>query len=471
MNLFVSDNHEIMVDKLPETNVVIIYICHTSEIVNEVLKDEAKKGSYIIFVGNNSIDNELLSNDRIIIARNLKHNIEDEKYLLAFTAWYLIVYNNLFTEYEYICILEYDVTVESEFHNNLHSVCVDNIYDIITFFPLTYYLVHSNITTTVLQYFLMKKNIEFKILDTWYATSNQCMKRQILCDFVHWYYPECKLIKQLDPFKISWYHERIFSCFLYEYENKYNIFVLGGIEHFFLKSHESYKLIEDNEMPTKLINLFIENINCEFLNKVFEYYQLFSSIINNDHAYYCLSKWPSYFSNLDCINYIKYNVENYEKQKELFEISKTCNHALIIDNYTLHTAFIMLIANPTIHITCIEQNDQRDMENFMLLNKYFDTDIRYIGFNDSISCKDILPTLTDRFDLLHISKNCIISYELDSMSHICKQTTLDNFTIIVDNWDTYFYENIRKFIQNDKIINDKLVCVVQKMKIMNISKT
>ena len=471
MDLFLSGNHEIMVNKISVTNVVIVYICHTTEIVNEVLKDETKKGSYIIFVGNNSIDNELLTNDRIIIARNLKYNIEEEKCLLAFTAWYLIVYNDLFTEYDYICILEYDVTVDAGFHNNLHSLCIDSMYDIITFFPLNYYLVHSNITVSVIQHFLLKKNIEFRNLDVWYATTNHCMRRNILCDFVNWYYPDCHMINKLDPFKISWYHERIFSCFLYEYANKYNIFVLGGIEHFFLKSHESYKLIENNEMPNSLIDLFIENPRCEYLNKVFEYYQLFSSIINNVHAYYCLSKWPSYFSNLECTNYVKYNVENYEKQKELFEISKTCKHVLIIDNYTLHIAFIMLIANPNIHITCIEQNNKRDMHSFMLLKKYFEANVRYIGFNDGISCKDILPTLTDKFDLLHISKNCSTTYDLESMDCICKDNTLDNFTIIVDNWDTYFYENISKFIKNYKTINNKLVYAPQKMKIMNISKT
>lgn len=473
MSLFLCSNNEILLDKLLETNVVIVYICHSSETVSDVLNDDAKNGSYIIFVGNNDLDHTLLNNKRIIIARNFEYHIEDKYYLLTFTAWYLIVHNNLFLEYEYICLLEYDVKLESGFHSNLTSVCADNLYDIVTFFPLTYYLVHTSVTVSVMHHFLLHKNSEFKHLNVWYATSNHCMRRTILCDFVNWYYPDCEMIKKIDPFKISWYHERLFSCFLFAYEDKrkYNIFVLSGIEHLFLKSHESYKTITEDEIPDELIDLFVKNIECPFLKKVFEYYQLFSNIINSSHNYYCSRQCPSYFSNVKNDTYIKYNKDNYERQKELFEISRKSTCAIIIDIYTLPVAFIMLLANPTIRITCIERNSMRDISTFMLLKQYFNNkDICYIGLHENVSYTDIVRSFNeDCVDLIHVCNRSIRAEDLDTLSHICLHNTTRHFTMIIDECQSSIDESIiiDNCITKYKVIDNKCI---HNMKILNISK-
>lgn len=473
MSLFLCSNNEILLDNLLETNVVIVYICHSSETVREVLNDDAKNSSYIIFVGNNDLDHTFLDNKRIIIARNFECHIEDKYYLLTFTAWYLIVHNNLFLEYEYICLLEYDVKLESCFQSNLTSVCADNLYDIVTFFPLTYYLVHTNVTVSVMQHFLLHKNSEFKHLNLWYATSNHCMRRTILCDFVNWYYPDCEIIKKIDPFKISWYHERLFSCFLFAYEDKrkYNIFVLSGIEHLFLKSHESYKIIKEHEIPDELIDLFVKNMECPFLKKVFEYYQLFSNIINSSHNYYCSMQGPSYFSNVKNDTYIKYNKDNYEKQKELFEISTKSSHAIIIGSYALPVVFIMLLANPMIHITCIERNNMRDISTFMLLKQYFNNkDIDYIGLHDNISYTDIVTSLNeDCADFIHVYNSSIRVEDLDTLTQICLHNTSTYFAMIIDECQSSIDEAtmIDSCLTKYKVTDDKCI---HNMRILNISK-
>ena len=92
-----------------ENLLIQIFICHNIEIVNNILNDPKKDNFHILFVGELEISEELSNNKRITIAKNLPNNIENEKDLLTFTAWYAIVKNNLFSEYKYICILEYDV--------------------------------------------------------------------------------------------------------------------------------------------------------------------------------------------------------------------------------------------------------------------------------------------------------------------------------------------------------------------------
>ena len=65
-------------------------------------------------------------------------NIENEKALLTFTAWYAIIKNNLFSNYKYLCILEYDVVLDNNFKNNLTNICKTQKYDVISFIPINY---------------------------------------------------------------------------------------------------------------------------------------------------------------------------------------------------------------------------------------------------------------------------------------------------------------------------------------------
>ena len=114
------------------------------------------KNQYIIFVVNNTLDEKFLNNPKIIIARDLPYNIEHEPKLLTFTAWYAIIKNNLFKEYEFICILEYDCILDNNFFKNLDSVCSTNAYDIISFLK-TGSDFHTDINTNILKKFIQYK--------------------------------------------------------------------------------------------------------------------------------------------------------------------------------------------------------------------------------------------------------------------------------------------------------------------------
>jgi len=73
----------------------IIFICHDEKLVKELYEKYDKP--IVLFVGKNEIDATRFSN--LTIVRNLPYNIEEEKSLLTFTAWYAIIKNDLFKEF------------------------------------------------------------------------------------------------------------------------------------------------------------------------------------------------------------------------------------------------------------------------------------------------------------------------------------------------------------------------------------
>ena len=88
--------------------VKIIFVCHNIESINFV-RNNNKCNYCIFFVGSEIAPSEILNDPNIIIANTLLNNIENEPKLLTFTVWYCIIKNNLFNEYQYICIFEWDV--------------------------------------------------------------------------------------------------------------------------------------------------------------------------------------------------------------------------------------------------------------------------------------------------------------------------------------------------------------------------
>ena len=215
--------------------VVTCFVCHNNDTINFVINHN----KYIIFVGNNNLDEKYLNNPKIIIARNLPYNIENEPKLLTFTAWYAIIKNNLFKEYEYICILEYDCILDNKFFENLNVLCSSGNHNVISFLIDKFWFLYD-INVNVFLKFLKLKEIEFnKSNDSivWPATTNHCIKRNILSDFVVWYYPTCLNIKLLDYNKLSCYHERLFYIFIEH--NKLNYTYMKGLKHIQLNSHST----------------------------------------------------------------------------------------------------------------------------------------------------------------------------------------------------------------------------------------
>jgi hypothetical protein len=210
--------------------ITIAIVCHTEAIVNECLKKYPT--AYIFFVGASGY----VKDPRVFIVREFPYNIENEPKLLTFTVWYAIVKNNLFINSSYICILEYDIIVDEYLFNILDSNCKSNNYDVIAFLGGTNYF-FNDINKKVLQNFLTYKKVSYDTDKYWYWTTNQCIRRNILVDFVDWYYPACFRIKEEDSLKFSWYHERLFSVYIAL--KSLSVKQIDGLKHLQLKSHNN----------------------------------------------------------------------------------------------------------------------------------------------------------------------------------------------------------------------------------------
>ena len=217
---------------------IIVFVCHDIETLEFTLKSD--KNARIIFVGDKPVNENIQNNPNIIIARNVTHNIEHEKKLLTFTAWYLIVKNNLFSDYDFFTVLEYDVTLDNNFKQNLDNELVSNNFDVISF-NHSKSAFFMNIELPVCEHFCQLKNVDFmhtysKIYQNgWYPTTNHCIKKQVLIDFVNWYYPDYLEIKKKDLYSLSWYHERIFSIFIHHFNLR--IKPIHGLNHLSRDSH------------------------------------------------------------------------------------------------------------------------------------------------------------------------------------------------------------------------------------------
>lgn len=213
-------------------NYAFVFVCHSEELINSCF--QKFPDSNILYVGNQKL-NMNIENKNIIIAKNLEHNIEHYPFLLSFTAWYAIIKNNLYSDKDYLCILEYDVFFNSVFPYRLNHYIERYQPDCISFIRKTDgFHFKADICINNIDIFC---NTKYPEMITWYPTTNHCMKRKVLSDFVDWYYPKCiDELLVLDSSKISWYHERLFNVFLYEYVSKH--IYMGGLKHKQLNSHK-----------------------------------------------------------------------------------------------------------------------------------------------------------------------------------------------------------------------------------------
>ena len=211
----------------------MVFVCHDEMSIQHALS----YGHPILFVGDKVIRKEY--QEKVITVRDLPENIEHEPKLLSFTAWYAICKNHLFKECEYLCILEWDVLLDPGFFTQLQHVCSGSV-DAVSFIHANIHFM-SDINIPIATQYLLNKGLPYSFQNrTWGASTNQCMRRSLLEEFVDWYYPSCLQIKEQDPDKFSWYHERLYIVFLETKQSNHRY--CGGLRHFFANSHKKINI-------------------------------------------------------------------------------------------------------------------------------------------------------------------------------------------------------------------------------------
>jgi len=254
------------------SNLIIVFICHNNE---TILSTRIKYPESTIFlVGSSEILPEYQTDPKIIISRDLAINIEDKPKFLTFTAWYAISKNGLFQDYDYICLFEYDVILDPNLEEKIKNTIqqATEVPEIVSFFKIDRYF-FWDISPHLFYHFLNEKKEKYDICNEWYNTTNHCLKREILDEFVNWYYPNCIDFWLLDRKMVSWYHERFFSVFMKVF-NKKNI-VIDGLEHCQDGSHTHMNTQKENPVSKDLMDLYYQNpTDPETIAKIEAYYIL-----------------------------------------------------------------------------------------------------------------------------------------------------------------------------------------------------
>jgi len=111
-------------------------------------------------------------------------------------------------------------------------------YDIISFTLSEEHIIKYDVNYNILIGYLKARGITNFDIKSWPSSTNHCMKRTILEDFVNWYYPSCLSIKDRHPIKFGYYHERAFP---YYSKNKlYKHLILNNaVKHIQLRSYNT----------------------------------------------------------------------------------------------------------------------------------------------------------------------------------------------------------------------------------------
>jgi hypothetical protein len=101
----------------------------------------------------------------------------------------------------------------------------------------------------VFEDFLRIKNIDhYDTNSLWYGSTNHCIKREILENFVNWYYPDCFYFKLYDYPKFSYYHERLFSVYIKLQQYNCYLFAPHSVTHFQKCSHRAFEETTETRM-------------------------------------------------------------------------------------------------------------------------------------------------------------------------------------------------------------------------------
>lgn len=144
--------------------------------------------------------------------------------------------------------------------------------------------------------------------------------------------------------------------------------------------------------------------------------------------------WGSYLFNGQVY---EYQPETLKKQEELYRYSMSATHALEIGVYVGHSLLLMLLANPDLKITCIDNDAKFAQPAVDYLNKHFGDRITFICA-DALDGINTLPA--DTFDLVHIDadhNDAAVRAQFAASVRIAKPGA----TVVFDD-----YEAVRKVI-------------------------
>ena len=200
-----------------------------------------------VFLGNRDTS-KIENNNKVIIARNFKDNLEEYPLFASFTGWYVLWKNNLITK-EYVSLFEYDVILNEKI-NQSQSKFFYNKADMIGYVPFqtsNYHFINNpdwveHILPAIkkVHNYNMEKNLRILMSKNpnllWSSTSNTTFKIEVFNEFMKWFEPLIPYIK--DAKTCGHAHERAIS-FFYLTKNKKMFLTNGLLQHLQMDSHKT----------------------------------------------------------------------------------------------------------------------------------------------------------------------------------------------------------------------------------------
>ena len=121
----------------------------------------------------------------------------------------------------------------------------------------------------------------------------------------------------------------------------------------------------------------------------------------------------------------------YEKQELLYKVAKKASNVLEVGTYMGHSLLIMLLANPTLKITCVDISDEYARPAVAVLNRHFNNAITFLhGPSHEVLMK--LRSDGNKYDLFHIDGQHEVDYVRNELEECVRMSdSPDNVVRIV----------------------------------------
>jgi len=156
--------------------------------------------------------------------------------------------------------------------------------------------------------------------------------------------------------------------------------------------------------------------------------------------------WGSYLFNGQKY---EYQPATLRKQEALYRYAMTATNALEIGVYLGHSLLIMLIANPTLKITCIDNDDQFARKAVDYLNTHFNNRITFIHAD---ALKGIATLADNTFDFVHIDADhydAAVNNQFNASVRVAKlgaTVVFDDYEAVQGTIDGFINRGILKHI-------------------------
>ena len=160
-----------------------------------------------------------------------------------------------------------------------------------------------------------------------------------------------------------------------------------------------------------------QNYNLSFVEKLLDSEIIFNEILNACNNTWSFGTGSYLFEG----QVYEYSLDMFEKQFLLYEKVKTAKDVLEIGTYMGHSLLIMLLANPSLNITCVDIDSSFTRPGVEVLKKYFPNATINFIHSDSLSA---ITKLDKKFDFFHIDgshENDYIKKEFEVCKTLCKE--------------------------------------------------